>query len=76
MILKPVFRYDPTWPKLRLFRIMWNVGTVGDGKGYSRKLAFSARPKLLAWQRSLDEWRVAVLGLEVHSVTAWGGRFV
>jgi hypothetical protein len=74
--LKPVFRYDPTWPKLRLFRIVWDVGMVGDGDGYSRKLAFALCPKLLSWQRGLDEWRLVVLGFEIHSRTAWGGRFV
>jgi hypothetical protein len=76
MSLYTVFRYDPTWPKVRLFRIVWNVGVVGDGEGYSRKLAFALRPRLFEWRRGCDEWRLVVLGIEVHARTAWGGRFV
>lgn len=76
MVFKPVLRWDPRWPKLRLFRVMWNVGKVGDGKGYSRKVAVALRPVLFRWHRDYDGTRVALLGLEVHSQTSWGGRFV
>lgn len=76
MTLKPVFRWDPRRPKLRLFRVMWNVGTVGDGEGYSRKVAVALRPRLYRLDRSWDGWRLVLLGVEIHSETSWGGRFV
>lgn len=76
MVFKPVLRWDPRWPKLRLFRVMWNVGTVGDGKGYSHKVALALRPVLFRWHRAHDSTRVALLGIEVHSQTSSGGRYV
>ncbi|GJE43969.1 hypothetical protein [Methylobacterium soli] len=76
LTFKRVLRFDPTARKLRLFRVMWNVGIVGDGKGYSRKVAVALRPALAGFKRSYDEWRVTLLGVEVHSATSWGGRYV
>lgn len=76
MVFKPVLRWDPRWPKLRLFRVMWNVGTAGDGVGYSRKVAVALRPRFFRLDRDYDGWRLVVLGVEVHSQTSWGGRFV
>lgn len=76
MKIKSIFRYDSVQGKLRLFRVMWDVGVVGDGQGYSRKIAVSVRPKLLGFSRSADEWRLMLLGVDVHSVKSFGGRFV
>lgn len=76
MTAHPVFRYDPSWPKLRLFRFVWDVGTVGDGTGYSRKVAFALRPRLFSWERSVHEWRLVLLGVEIHSRKSYGGHFV
>ena len=39
MKFKSVLRYDPTLRAIRLGRLMWTRGTVGDGKGYSVKLS-------------------------------------
>lgn len=47
--------------RLCLTRICWNVGTPGDGKGYSCKLSFS-----LAW-----DWKDIVLGARVFP-ELWG----
>lgn len=74
MKLKSVFRFDPGWPKFRLFRLMWERGEVGAG-GYSRKLAVALRPRLLSVERSWDGWRVVLMGVELHSRTSWGGSF-
>lgn len=75
MTFKRVMRYDPSWPKLRLARIMWDRGVVGDGKGHSAKLALALRPKLFQFERSFDGWRVVLFGIEVHKQLSWGGRF-
>lgn len=75
MRIKPVMRLDTSWPKFRLARLMWERGTVGDGIGYSAKLAVALRPRLFQVKRSYDGWRVVVLGLELHMARSWGGTF-
>lgn len=53
--IKRVMRYDPTQHKFRLFRLLWTRGIVGDGEGYSAKLAVSLRPKLYQFSRDFNE---------------------
>ena len=76
MTLKKVMTWSPVERKIRLFRLMWERGTVGDGKGYSAKLAFSLVPRLAGWKRELDGWRATIAGLSIHYRRSYGGRFV
>jgi hypothetical protein len=74
MRLKSVMRYDPTQRCLRLFRLLWTYGIVGDGKGYSAKLSFSLAPRIFGWHReSADNWYLHLAGLRIHYLRAWGG---
>lgn len=66
---KRVFRIDEIQRHLRLFRIMWEVGTVGDGRGYSAKLAIGLMPKLF----HREDGRITILGLRVHYARSYGG---
>ena len=75
-MVKTVFRFDQSWPKFRLFRVIRNIGTVGDGVGYSHKIAVALRPRLASWQRDWDGFRVTVFGIEIHSQRSYGGIFV
>lgn len=68
MKLKPVFRYAPPERKLRLFRIIH-----GDDKT-SWKLAVGLRPVLFRWQRDFNEWRLVLLGIDVHYRASYSGR--
>lgn len=70
---KPVLRYDPSWPKLRLFRVAWEHGSVGDGNGYSRKISVALRPRLWSYGRGWDSLRVCILGVELHTKRNYGG---
>lgn len=72
---KPVMVYDETQRKLRLFRVIWDHGTVGDGQGYSNKVAVSLVPRLFGLLRDWDGWRLTIAGLQVHRLKSWGGRF-
>lgn len=76
MTIKRVMRFDPTQKKLRLFRLIWNTGNVGDGIGYSAKLSVSLVPKLYGFKSAWDGWRLTVLGMSVHKRVSFGGRFV
>ena len=76
MQLKPVMTWSAAEHKARLFRVIWERGTVGDGKGYSAKLAASLVLKLAEWKRYADGWRVTVIGLSLHYRRSYGGRFV
>lgn len=73
---KRVMRYDPTEKKLRLFRLIWDVGNVGDGVGYSGILSFSLLPRLWAFDKDWHEWRLTLLGISIHTRLSYGGRFV
>lgn len=68
---KRVMRFDEIQRHFRLFRVMWEVGTVGDGKGYSAKLAVGIMPKLF----HREGGRLTILGLRVHYCRSFGGIF-
>jgi hypothetical protein len=74
---KRVFRLDGIQRHFRLWRIMYERGKPGDGKGYSVKLtvalarAWWAREKLTTYDRM-----VTVLGLRLHYSRNYGGTFV
>lgn len=70
--VKGVFRFDEIQRHLRLFRVMWERGVVGDGHGYSAKLAVGFRPKLFHW----DDGRLTIFGLRIHYCRSYGGTFV
>lgn len=73
---KWVIRYDPGNRLLRIGRVMWERGTVGDGQGYSVKLSLGLRPTLFRWRREGDGWLLTVLGVRPHLRRSYGGRFV
>ncbi|WP_424140942.1 hypothetical protein [Roseomonas chloroacetimidivorans] len=74
---KRVGRYDASNRLLRVGRLMWERGVVGDGNGYSAKLSFGLSWRLLPLvRRERDGWLVRVLGLRLHYRRAYGGRFV
>jgi len=74
MRTKWVGRYDPRARMLRVCRVMWERGTVGDGKGYSAKLSLALRPVIFGWKRtSYPEWMLTVAGIRIHYQRAYGG---
>ena len=73
--VKWVGRLDRGNRLLRLFRVMWSVGQVGDGKGYSAKFSVGLRPTLFRWRREGDGWLLTVLGIRLHMQRSYGGRF-
>ena len=75
MKLKWVGRYDPSNRLLRIARLIYERGVVGDGKGYSAKFSVGLRPTLFMWRRESDGWLLTILGLRLHHMKAWGGRF-
>ena len=67
-------RYDASLRALRLGRVMWERGTVGDGDGYSSKLSLALHPRLLRWQRDPGRgWCLTLAGVRVHYQRAYGG---
>ncbi len=74
---KLVMRHDEIQGHYRLFRVMWEVGTVGDGQGYSNMISVSLRPKLFLFERpSPGSWLLVVCGTRIHRKRSYGGRFV
>jgi len=62
---------------LRLFRLMWQSGIVGDRHGYSCMFTVALYPRLFRWEReSRDVWRLWVVGLRFHFERAYGGIHV
>lgn len=76
MTFKPVMRYDPILRWVRLFRLIWNTGVVGDGQGYSSKLTVALTPRLFRWDRGWHAWTLTILFVRIHYVRSYGGRFV
>jgi hypothetical protein len=68
---KTVFRRDGLM--VRLFRVMWTRGTVGDGKGYSCKFSVAVRPTLFRWRRELGGWLLTLAGVRLHFDRSYGG---
>ena len=76
MKLKWVGTWDHVERKLRVLRLMWTRGTVGDGRGYSAKLSLALRPALFAVRREWQSLAVTLFGVQVHYQRAYGGIHV
>lgn len=75
MKFKKVFTRDGRY--VRLFRVMWIRGTVGDGKGFSCSFSVGLFPRVFRWERKrADEWRLWFFGLRLHFQRSFGGFFV
>lgn len=67
-------RYSPQEKVLRLARIMWQRGRVGDGKGYSAKFTISLCRRLLSFEPNRGSgWYLIAFGLRIHFQKSWGG---
>lgn len=71
MQIKPVFRRDGYL--IRLFRVIWTQGTVGDGSGYSCKLSFGLSPAWFYFKRPFGGFLLIVAGLRVQYQKSLGG---
>jgi hypothetical protein len=75
--IKRVMRYDEIQGHFRLFRVMWEVGIVGDGQGHSNMLSVAVQPKLFLFDRiSPCSWMLVILGVRIHRKRSFGGIFV
>lgn len=69
-------RFDEIQRHLRLVRIIRTRGVVGDGKGYSSKLAFGLWPKLFGYVRDArTDFLVTALGVRIHYSRSYGGHY-
>jgi hypothetical protein len=73
--VKMVFRRDEIQGHYRLFRIMWERGIVGDGRGHSNMVSVALQPKLLGWSRGDASWMIVFWGVRVHRKRSFGGIF-
>lgn len=69
-------RYDPHGRVLRIARLVWQRGVVGDGDGYSTKLTVALRPSLFSFRGQRDDWCLTLAGLRLHLRRAYGGFHV
>lgn len=73
---KIVLRKDEIQRHFRLFRIMWETGTVGDGHGYSNMVSIAVQPKLFLWSRCGGTWLIVLCGVRIHRKRSFWGIFV
>src|SRR5207253_2573849 len=73
MKIKPVFTYDSQQKQVRVFRCLWQRGTVGDGEGFSAQLSVSLLPSVGSFQRAWHDIAVVILGLRLHYKRSYGG---
>jgi len=76
MKVKPMMTWSASEKKLRLFRLILERGTVGDGTGYSACFSVALVRKMFVFKRiSSDDARIVILGLSFHYMRSYGGRF-
>ena len=77
MTFRWIFRVDTIQRFLRVARVVWDRGTVGDGTGYSAKLSFALDPQMFRWfeRDATTDCRFTFLGVRVHYCRSYGGRF-
>jgi hypothetical protein len=61
---------------IRIIRIMWTRGVVGDGEGYSNSLSLALYPKLYQYKPVLYGWYLYILGVRIHYDRSYGGYHV
>lgn len=76
LFFKWVGRWSPREKRLRIFRLIRWVGTVGDGKGHSTMLSLALAPVLYRIEKAWNNFSITVLGLRFHWQRSWGGRHV
>jgi hypothetical protein len=73
---KTILRLDTIQRHFRIGRLAWERGIVGDGDGYSVKLAFGLWPRLFRWQRDARcDTLICIMGLRIHYSRSYGGRY-
>ena len=68
-----VMRLDRTSRMLRLARLLWQRGAIGDGRGYSSSLSLALRPKVFERRRERDGWLLTLACIRLHYQRSWGG---
>lgn len=72
LFFKTVGTWAPDERVLRLFRVVWSRGHLGNG-GYTAKVSFALMPKLLQFKRGYWSLLVVLLGVRVHYMRSYGG---
>lgn len=76
MKFKKIMTISKRERKVRLFRLIWERGIMGQG-GYSAFLSFGLMPKIWQWNRnSPSEALFVIFGIVFHYRRSYGGRFV
>lgn len=75
MKLRFVGRWDSALRILRLARLVWSRGKVGDGNGYSAQLSLALSPRLFKVRCEWQSWMLTLLGVRVHFQCSFGGYF-
>jgi len=57
----------------RVARIVWQRGTVGDGKGWSGKLSLGFTRKFFIFRKTWARCEICIAGVRIHFLRAWGG---
>jgi hypothetical protein len=67
MRLKKVCTWSARERKFRLFRLMWERGTLGKPGGYGTMFSVSLMPFVFQWSSTLPyEWRLTLCGVCLH----------
>lgn len=73
---KWVGRLDGIQGHLRLFRVMWETGEPGDGRGgHSNMLSVGLQCRLFCHERQNAQRLIVFAGLRIHRKRSFGGTF-
>jgi len=74
---RTIFRLDTIQRHYRLWRIVYERGNPGQGKGYSVKVAIGLARAWWRTERQADhDIMVTIAGLRLHYSRSYGGYFV
>jgi hypothetical protein len=75
MRIRSIFRHEPCARIYRLFSVTRNIGTVGDGTGYSEQFTVGLRPQRFSFFREHGGWILTICGVRIHYKRSYGGIF-
>lgn len=73
MKVERILTYSPEEAKVRVLRVVWTRGKVGDGAGYCSKLTFNIVNRIVGFERGFHSWRFTLCGLQMHYDRSYGG---
>lgn len=75
IIIRRIFRYDKWQKKLRLFRFIYHKYKNKKFK-WSMKISLNLSKKIFLIKKSMNDFKICILFIEIHYLRHYGGRLI